>query len=171
MQYTRSPSLDRFQQRLLSTQAGTFQEDHYLLPWCPPAVAELLDRHAVEMKPGRIEYRPGRPLHCHEEALTYATLNKEARAWWGFSLYEGLWWVHSWCMEEGGAVLIDHAEPSSPAHYAGIPWGRELYTALTKHPVTPADLPPVLRRSILEALFETRLGWLDARALNFGCFT
>ncbi len=51
-------------------------------------------------------------------------------------------------------TLIDSGSPSTPAHYVGIPWGLELYTAISKRPdaTLPLTLPPVLTRLMFDLL-------------------
>lgn len=157
-QSIRSESLNRFQQRLLRIHPGGFQPDEYLLRWCPPLLADLLEEHAVELKPQRIVYVEGEygPLECHRNALAYGTQHPSASPWYGFSLYGNNrkghgWWIHSVCLDQDG-TLIDPAPPASPAHFLGIPWGIELFRLLAQQPVAPDALPPVLSRSIFSVL-------------------
>ena len=142
--------LAHLQSRLLAIHPGTFQPDHYLLPWCSPSVVTLLNTHAVEVKPRRVVYDAGERLRCHERALRYATEHGEAQAYFGFGLYDDdLWWLHSVCLYPDG-TLIDSAPatPPTPFHFVGIMWGRELYEAIPKREgVGTVELPPVLRRS------------------------
>lgn len=143
--------LCQLQERLLRIHHGSFQEDAaYLLSWITPAIANLFLNHSIEMQPKHIVYGVGVPLDCHRNALEYATLHAGASAWFGFSLCRGVWWLHSWCLEEEDRTLIDSGPPSAPQLYVGIPWGRELYSLIPKRPgstITMQDLPPVLQRS------------------------
>lgn len=159
--------LFELQQRLLRIHHGVFQDDANVLPWITPVVASLLLEHAVEMRPQSIRYKEGRPLDRHRNALEYATLNPRATAWFGFSLSLGCWWLHSWVLEEDGTV-IDSGPPTAPAIYAGLLWGLELYTAISKRPVallrsdaTPPMLPPVPARSIFS--ITTRCKMLEGK--------
>jgi hypothetical protein len=102
-----SDGLGLLQQRLLALHPGSFQDDDYLLPWCPPAICQLLLQTGIVLRPARVVYQAGLPMRCHENALTYATLHTKARAYFGFGLYDGLWWGHSFCVEaEGGRLWI-----------------------------------------------------------------
>lgn len=157
-QMVHSEALRHFQRRLLRLHPGGFQPDGYLLRWCPPPVAELLERYAMGLRPKRIIHVEGHygTLECHRNALHYATLHQGSSPWWGFGLYEEpqigyLWWVHSVCLDEDG-TLIDSAPPSSPSHFVGIPWGRELFRLLAKPSANLTALPPVLQRSLFSVL-------------------
>jgi hypothetical protein len=154
-----SPALELFRHRLLTIHHGAFQPKDYLARWVPPPVAELLERHAVELRPKRIVHIEGTygPLECHRNALHHDTADPTASPWFGFGLYcerpsaSYLWWIHSVCLDEDG-TLFDSAPPSEPAHFIGIPWCLDLYQHLAQKPVDPRDLPPVLRRSMSSML-------------------
>lgn len=137
--------LQQLQQRLLTLHHGHFQDDAYLRSWCTPAISAMLLARGVVLRPGRVVYGVGVPMRCHANALTYATLHDSAAAHFGFGLYRGLWWIHSFCVAAGGSV-IDSSEPTTPALYFGVEW-REVYPLIPKKSgaVCAEDLPPILR--------------------------
>ncbi|MEQ1848006.1 MAG: hypothetical protein ABL983_20790, partial [Nitrospira sp.] len=127
-----------------------FQDNAYLRSWCTPAISALLLERGVVLRPdlGSVVYGGGAPMRCHENALTYATLQETATAYFGFGLYRHkgrwLWWLHSYCIEADGRVIDSSAEPC--ALYIGIPW-REVYPLIPKKSgaVCAEDLPPILQ--------------------------
>lgn len=141
-------TLNDLQQRLLTLHPGYFQDDAYLRSWCTPAISTRLLERGVVLRPERVVYRAGAPMQCHENALTYATLHETATAYFGLGLYQGCWWVHSFCVEADG-LLIDSSEPTTPALYFGVEW-REVYPLIQKKSgaVCGEDLPPILRPQI-----------------------
>ena len=137
-------TLHQLQQRLLTLHHGYFQDDTYLRAWCTPAISALLLARGTVLRPDKVVYGVGVPMRCHENALSYATLHTTATAHFGFGLFKGLWWVHSFCVE-GDGVMID-SSPEPCAVYFGIEW-REVYPLIPKRGggVCVEELPPVLQ--------------------------
>lgn len=137
------------QQRLLRLSLGTFEPLEYLQPWMSRGILDLLLYKGTVMQPARVVYGVGRPMDCHRNALEHATVNASTSAWFGFSLSRGVWWLHSWVMDEGGVVL-DSGPPTTRALYFGVRWGNELYNAIPKRQgaMECGDLPPVLKQSM-----------------------
>lgn len=149
-------SLDQLHSRLFNIYPAPFQNDPNLLVWLSPEVLGLLLKFGTEVVPREIQYGVGRPLDCHRNALEYASSNEYASlhagctanpvsvAYFGLSVFQGVWWVHSWVVCADG-LLIDSEPPTTPAHYFGIPWGLELYQAIRKKTdCTVPELPPIL---------------------------
>jgi hypothetical protein len=94
-------TIQAWKSRLLRLHPGYFQTDDYLVPWLSQPVLDLLDRHAVVMRPKNRVHLPGEPLQCIRTALSYALEHPTtAQPYFGFALYleadgDHRWWIHN----------------------------------------------------------------------------